>query len=54
MATQPIPLIPRRRNSPPPQSNHDPVGLDSGLELSELTEDEQNSTQSEPKIKDLK
>ena len=45
----PSPPPPRQRASPPPQSNHDPAGLDSGSELSELTEDEQDSTETKSK-----
>jgi hypothetical protein len=45
----PTPSPPRQRASPPPQSNHDPVGLDSGSELSELTEDEQDSAETKSK-----
>ena len=39
----------KQRASPPPQSNHDPAGLDSGSELSELTEDEQDSSETKSK-----
>lgn len=45
----PTPPPPKQRASPPPQSNHDPAGLDSGSELSELTEDEQDSTETKSK-----
>lgn len=45
----PSPPPPKQRASPPPQSNHDPAGLDSGSELSELTEDEQDSTETKSK-----
>lgn len=43
------PTPPRQRASPPPQSNLDPAGLDSGSELSELTEDEQDSSETKSK-----
>ena len=45
----PTPSPPKQRASPPPQSNHDPAGLDSGSELSELTEDEQDSSETKSK-----
>ena len=45
----PTPPPPKQRASPPPQNNHDPAGLDSGSELSELTEDEQDSTETKSK-----
>jgi len=45
----PTPPPPKQRASPPPQSNHDPAGLDSGSELSELTEDEQDSAETKSK-----
>jgi hypothetical protein len=45
----PTPPPPKQRASPPPQSNHDPAGLDSGSELSELTEDEQDSSETKSK-----
>ena len=45
----PSPPPPKQRASPPPQSNHDPAGLDSGSELSELTEDEQDSAETKSK-----
>jgi len=45
----PTPPPPKQRDSPPPQSNHDPAGLDSGSELSELTEDEQDSSETKSK-----
>ena len=45
----PTPPPPKQRASPPTQSNHDPAGLDSGSELSELTEDEQDSTETKSK-----
>jgi len=45
----PTPPPPKRRASPPSQSNHDPADLDSGSELSELTEDEQASTETKSK-----
>ena len=45
----PSPPPPKQRASPPTQSNHDPAGLDSGSELSELTEDEQDSSETKSK-----
>ena len=45
----PSPSPPRQRASPLPQHNHDPAGLDSGSELSELTEDEQDSAETKSK-----
>jgi hypothetical protein len=45
----PSPPPPRQRASPPPQHHHDPASLDSGSELSELTEDEQDSAETKSK-----
>ena len=49
LSSSPTPPPPKQRASPPAQSNHDPSGLDSGSELSELTEDEQDSTETKSK-----
>jgi len=45
----PLPPTPKQCTSPPPQSSHYPTGLDNGFELSELTEDEQDSAETKSK-----